>query len=86
MLGEALGITDIRIDYRYCEHLNEMFYLENPIPQTSLRAKGLAELKASAGTEQYNFTDNEASFAQANTLFPENEDQGKARVRQNFEA
>ena len=58
-----MGITDIPINYRYCELMREEMYAENPIPKLGLRTKGLEKLKASTGMQAYNFTDDEEGFA-----------------------
>ena len=64
-IGSALGISDIPINYRYCELMREEMYAENPIPRLGLRTKGLDELKISAGMHAFNFTDDEEGYAYA---------------------
>ena len=48
-VGAALGITDIPINYRYCEFMATFLYNENPVPKLGLRVKGVEALKESAG-------------------------------------
>lgn len=62
-IGSALGISDIPINYRYCELMREEMYAENPIPKLGLRTKGLGALKASTGMHSFNFTDDEDGYA-----------------------
>mmetsp|Transcript_45231 Transcript_45231/g.60024 ORF Transcript_45231/g.60024 Transcript_45231/m.60024 type:complete len:83 (-) Transcript_45231:424-672(-) len=76
-IGEALGITDIPLNYRYCEYLATFLYDENPVPKIGVRTKGIAALKSEKGMEAFNFTDDDAGFEWATTLYPEEELPGK---------
>lgn len=75
-IAEALNISDINIDYDYCEWLATWLYAENPMPHLALRNTEMAQLKTQCGWENLNFTDNDQGFEVANGLHPESKEAG----------
>ena len=85
-IGAALGIVDVPINYNYCEFLATFLYAtESPMPKLSLRTMDLETLKREKNLEHINFTDDEAGYAHAATLYPESHESGVGRITQNIE-
>ena len=58
-VAEALGISEISINYRYCELLVTFLYNANPMPHLSLRNTDLETLKSQKGWQGLTVTDSD---------------------------
>ena len=83
-IANVLGITQVPLDWNYCEWIADFLYTSNPVPHIAVRNNDMATLKVEKGWTNVDFTDNEEGFNMGNALFPETKDLARSRLDANI--